>query len=233
MAEHALACCQLTRGEKMGIRTAHRSLIVAYLGVILITLIAMMWRPAPPARPFLVELSLALGLVGLVQLALQFVLIARFERVSVSYGVDAIMRFHRYVALVALVFVVAHPIILVLHEPAMAALLNPLYGDWGVRTANWAIYALILLVLLSLLRKQFRLSYEAWRVSHTLLGVATIVLSHVHPHLGPVHQRAVEGTPAHRHQHRGRRVAGVCEAGASSTAAPPAVPGERGSPRAR
>src|SRR5690554_2274086 len=143
----------------------------------------MMWRPTPPARPFLVELSLALGLVGLVQLALQFVLIARFERVSVSYGVDAIMRFHRYVALVALVFVVAHPIILVLHEPAMAALLNPLYGDWGVRTANWAIYALILLVLLSLLRKQFRLSYEAWRVSHTLLGVATIVLSHVHVHI--------------------------------------------------
>mgnify|MGYP002620014174 FL=1 len=167
----------------MGIRTVHRSLVVAYLGVILITLIAMMWRPTPPARPFLVELSLALAFVGLVQLALQFVLIARFERLSVSYGVDVILRFHRYVAMIALLFIVAHPIILVLHEPAMAALLNPLYNDWGVRTANWAIYALILLVLLSVLRKQLRLSYEAWRISHTLLGVATIVLSHVHVHI--------------------------------------------------
>lgn len=166
----------------MRLRTAHISLVVGYLAVILVTLVALMWRPTPPSRPFLVELSLALAFIGLVQMALQFALIARFERVSVSYGVDAILRFHRYVAIVAVVFIVAHPVILVLNNPAMAQLLNPLHANWGIKTANWALYSLILLVLLSIFRKQLRIGYETWRISHTLLGVAAIVFSHMHVH---------------------------------------------------
>jgi predicted ferric reductase len=42
---------------------------------------------------------------------------------------------------------------------------------------------LILLALLSVYRKQLRMNYEAWRVTHALLGIAAIVLSHVHLNL--------------------------------------------------
>lgn len=165
-------------------RTSPTRLALLYLlAVLLPVALVMLWRPLPSARPFLVELSLALAFVGLVQIALQFLLIARFERVSASYGLDAVLRFHRYVALVAVLFVVAHPVILVIFEPAMLALLHPLHGSWGIRTANWALYAIILLALLSVFRKQLRLGYEAWRLSHTLLGIAAIVLAHLHVHL--------------------------------------------------
>lgn len=164
--------------------TPSTHLTLLYLFAVLVPVVVVMgFRPTPPARPFLVELSLALAFIGLVQLALQLVLIARFERVSASYGLDTVLRFHRYVAIAALVFVLAHPLILVIHEPAMLALLNPLHPSWGVRTANWALYALVLLVLLSLFRKRLRLGYEAWRVSHALLAIALIVLSHLHVHL--------------------------------------------------
>lgn len=164
-------------------RSSPTNLTLLYLFATLVPLLVMVIRPTPPARPFLVELSLALGFIGLVQLALQFALLARFKRLSEPYGIDTILRHHRFMAFVALLFVVAHPVILVIHEPAMLQLLNPLAGDWGTRTGNLALYAFVALVLLSLLRKQLRLGYEAWRVSHALLGIGTLVLAHLHIHL--------------------------------------------------
>jgi predicted ferric reductase len=54
-------------------------------------------------------------------------------------------------------------------------------GTWASRTGAWALYAFILLTLLSIFRQQLRLQYEAWRMSHTLLGVVALVsaLAHV------------------------------------------------------
>jgi predicted ferric reductase len=93
------------------------------------------------------------------------------------FGLDVLMRFHRTMALVAVVLLCAHPLL-------VAA------GDgWGLLTrwrARWYLWAgrLALLVLLlhvgsSVLRSKLPFAYEAWRrwhnaVAFTLLGLGLV-----------------------------------------------------------
>jgi predicted ferric reductase len=154
--------------------------LVLYLVVILAPLVVMMARPAPPARPFLVEFSLALGFVGLVQIAVQIVLIARYPSITGPYGIDVILKYHRQIATVAILLLVAHPVILVAHDPTLLGMLNPVGGTRASRVGNLALYSLLLLAVLSHFRKRIRLDYELWRVTHALLAIVAIVLSHWH-----------------------------------------------------
>jgi len=157
--------------------------VAAYLAVILAPLAVMMVSPTPPGRSFLAELSVALAFVALAQTAVQFLLIARYRHVTAPYGIDIILKYHREMGLVAFGLLLTHPILLVVDRPAMAGLLDPLGGTAGTRPGNWALYALVLLVVLSLARKRIGLGYEHWRVSHALLGLAALGLAHGHIHL--------------------------------------------------
>jgi predicted ferric reductase len=154
--------------------------IALYLVVVLAPLFVMMIRPTPPERSFWVEVSLGLGFVGLVQIAVQFALIARFQEFTAPYGIDVILRYHKQIALVAIGLLIAHPVILVIDQPSRIGMLNPIGGTWATRTGNWALYALVLLALLSLFRQQIGLRYEPWRVTHALLGIVAIVSAHAH-----------------------------------------------------
>ena len=157
--------------------------IIAYALLVTSPLLLMALRPAPPGRPFLVEASIALGFVGLVMMAAQFALIGRFALLSAPFGVDALLRYHRHIAMLALAFVAAHPVMLVLHDRAYLGWLDPIGGSWATRTGNWAVYAFVLLILLSIFRQQLRIGYETWRVTHAVLGIGAVVSAHVHVHL--------------------------------------------------
>jgi predicted ferric reductase len=154
--------------------------LVVYLIVILSPLFVMMIRPTPPQRSFWVEFSVGLGFVGLVQTAVQFALIARYKTITAPYGIDLILKYHRQVATIAIGLLLAHPVILVIANPALLGLLNPIGGTMASRAGNWALYTFILLALLSYFRKRIDLDYELWRVTHLGLALIAIVLSHVH-----------------------------------------------------
>jgi predicted ferric reductase len=157
--------------------------LALYLLVVLTPLFLMMIRPTPPERSFWVEVAIGLGFVGLVQIAVQFVLIARYRSMTAPYGIDIILRYHKQIALVAIALLVLHPIILVLAQPGRAAMLNPFGGTWASRTGNYALYSLIGLAVLSLFRKEIKLDYEVWRFTHALLGITAIVFAHLHVYL--------------------------------------------------
>ena len=157
--------------------------ILAYVLVISSPLLFMVVQPVPPARPLLIEASVALGFVGLLMMAIQFVLIGRVQRLSAPFGIDTLLRYHRHIAGIALGFVIIHPLLLVLHDPALLSWFDPIGGTWASRTGAWAVYAFILLVFLSVFRRQLRIRYEAWRMSHTVLGVTAIVCALAHVHL--------------------------------------------------
>ncbi|MEM6431261.1 MAG: ferric reductase-like transmembrane domain-containing protein [Deinococcota bacterium] len=154
--------------------------IFFYLLVVLSPLALIMVRPVPAGRSFWVEFSVGLGFVGLLQMAMQFFLIARYKHLTAPYGIDLILRYHRQIAIVALALLVAHPIILVVHDPSLAYRLNPIGGTWASRMGNLALYMLIALTLLSIFRKQLNIGYETWRVTHAILAVVTIVAAHLH-----------------------------------------------------
>jgi predicted ferric reductase len=154
--------------------------LLLYLMVVLVPVFLMLVPPVPSGRPFWLELSIALGFVGLTQIGLQFLLIARFKRVTAPYGIDIILRYHRQIAVVAVVAILLHPTIIVLENPSRLKLLNPLGGNWASRFALVSVAALVVTVVASLFRERLRLNYETWRGLHLLLGVTAIVFAQLH-----------------------------------------------------
>src|SRR3954465_11786556 len=65
-----------------------------------------------PGRGFWINVSVALGFVGLSMFGLQFVMAARSNTIVHPIGIDLVLRFHKQMAYVATVLVFAHPIIL-------------------------------------------------------------------------------------------------------------------------
>lgn len=154
--------------------------ISLYLVVVLAPVFMMMLPPVPSGRGFWLELSVALGFVGLTQIAVQFILIARFRRVTAPYGIDIILRYHRQIALVAVGAILLHPAILVLDNPSRGELLNPLGGNWASRSAWVSVLALLAIVITSVFRERLRIGYEWWRGIHLALGVGAIAFAQLH-----------------------------------------------------
>jgi predicted ferric reductase len=100
-----------------------------YLLVVLVPVFLLLIPPTPSGRGFWLEFSIALGFVGLTQIAIQFVLIARFRQVTAPYGIDIILHYHRQIALVAVGAILLHPAIIVIDNPSRLELLNPLGGN--------------------------------------------------------------------------------------------------------
>jgi predicted ferric reductase len=154
--------------------------ILLYLTIVTVPVFLMLVPPVPSGRGFWLELSVALGFAGLTQIGLQFLLIARFRRATAPYGIDIILRYHRQIAVVAVAAIVLHPLILVIDNPSRLKLLNPLQGNWASRSALIATAILLTTVVLSIWREKLKLDYEAWRLTHILLGVGAIVFAQLH-----------------------------------------------------
>jgi predicted ferric reductase len=164
--------------------------ITLYLAVVLVPVFLMLAPPTPSGRGFWLEFSIALGFVGLTQIAVQFVLIARFKRVTAPYGIDIILQYHRQIALVAVAAILVHPLIIVIDNPSRLKLLNPMGGNWASRMGWASVLCLAGLVVTSLFRERLRIRYEWWRLGHLLLGVAAIGFAQAHVSLAGLYTNA-------------------------------------------
>jgi predicted ferric reductase len=165
--------------------------LLLYLTIVLVPVFLMLLPPVPSGRPFWLEFSVALGFVGLTQIGLQFLLIARFKRATAPYGIDIILRYHRQIALVAVAAIVLHPLIIVIDNPSRLELLNPFGGNWASRFGLLSVAMLIVIVISSVWRERLRLDYESWRLLHLLLGVLAIVTAQVHVSLAGLYTNTV------------------------------------------
>lgn len=153
-----------------------------YIGLVLAPLFSLLVGSTPPGLGFWWDLSMALGFAGLTMMAVQFVLTARFRRATAPFGIDVIYYFHRYLGALALILVLAHPLIAIADNPAVASWLNPIDAPWHMTAGVASVVALLTLVLASVWRRALRIPYEVWRVTHALLAVAAIGLAWLHIH---------------------------------------------------
>lgn len=176
---------RLRRVEPGGRRRAMRNVLeglfwlTAYLALVLLPLWILMIDP-PPGLGFWWDFALAAGFAALSMLCVQFVLTARFRRATAPYGIDIIYFLHRDLAVVALLFVVAHACILLAQNPAFLATFDPRRAPGHMFSGAAATGVLFLLVLSSLCRKQLRLEYDLWRIAHAVLAVAAVLLALIH-----------------------------------------------------
>jgi predicted ferric reductase len=152
----------------------------AYVALGLLPLILAAAGSPPPARGFWIEFGVGLGFVGLAMMGLQFALTARFARISLHFGQDTLLHFHRRVGLIGSAFLLAHPAILLAAQPAYLVYLDP--RDSAVRAlALWAVLIMVmLLVATTLWRRPMGIAYEWWRAGHGILAVGIVFVGLIH-----------------------------------------------------
>jgi predicted ferric reductase len=166
---------------RVGRVLAGLGLVAAYVVICVAPLVIVSLGSHTPPRPFLVELSVALGYVGLTIMVLQFTLVSRVRWLAAPFGIDILQRFHGQVSIVALGFILAHPgLLLVQSLPTYLPLFDLRTAPWRARFAVASVAALLLVVLVSFWRRRLRLSYEVWKVTHGLLAVSVIGLALAH-----------------------------------------------------
>jgi predicted ferric reductase len=166
-------------------RRSHRLLVgSAFVGLYLLLAIAPLLvlglDRLPERRDFWTELSVGLGFLGLATMSLQFAVTARLRPVAAPYGLDVVIQFHRQIAVVATLMVLAHPAILFIRDPELLALLNVAEAPWRARFGVTGLVALVALVVSSVWRGRLRISYEPWRVAHAVLAVVAVAFSLTH-----------------------------------------------------
>ena len=151
---------------------------------------------SPPGRGWWADISMALGFIAMAVLGLQLVVTARFPQVEAPFGLDVILQYHRQISFVALAFVLIHPAMLMAQDPALLRLLNPLTATPAAQWGLAAVALLLVLMATSIWRRQLRLSYEVWRVTHGLLAIGVVATAFIHIERvgyyvsGPVHRAA-------------------------------------------
>ena len=151
-----------------------------YLLLTLAPILALLVESRPEGREFLREFSVALGFAGLGMMALQFALTARFQVVKAPYGSDIVYFFHRKISLVAFALILAHPLLLFVQSAEYLQLLNVFTAPWRARAGVTALAALIILVVVSIWRKELKIDYTPWRIWHGILSTLAVALAMTH-----------------------------------------------------
>ncbi len=161
--------------NKAGAATWSAGYILLAVAPLLLSLIQL-----DPGRGFWVNLSVALGFVGLALMGLQFAIAARSVRVSAPIGVLPLLQFHREISYVALVLILAHPIILVFYDSTFWALFDVVHAPLRAQLAVVSVVALLVLVATSVWRTRLRLGYRTWQLLHAGLAVLIVVTALTH-----------------------------------------------------
>jgi len=130
---------------------------------------------------FLVNLAAALGYIGLALMAAELALVSRFKGAAGAFGLDSLLQFHRQIGIYALLFVAAHPVLLVVTALYSARILVPAAETpWPVWVGALALLAALGVVGLSVFRQRLRTPYEIWQITHGALSIALITLATLH-----------------------------------------------------
>lgn len=153
--------------------------ILLYGLAVLAGLAAVTFLRPDSNRGFLYTLGLGTGLSGFAVLAMQAVLAARFHWVERPFGLDQMFRFHRAMALFAVVLLLSHPFLLAWGSGKWT-LLWSLALPWNIWLGKLALLSLVVHWFISQFRERVRFEFQRWRLTHNLLGVAIVVLMFLH-----------------------------------------------------
>ncbi len=127
-----------------------------------------------------IELSMTTGLLGLSTLVATMVLPSRVRSLTEAFGIEQVLRSHRWLGLITALLVAVHVVLVVADRPASLALLDPLTAPARARAGLIALVAIALLCYLSLRRRTLKTRYEIWRWVHCMLAMAALVGSFLH-----------------------------------------------------
>lgn len=127
----------------------------------------------------LIDAGRSFGLMGFMILVLQFLLASRIKWIERAFGLDVLIRFHRVVALGAILLLLLHPILIAM-EDRKWELLYSLDLPWPVLLGKAALTLVILNVLAGIYQSRIGLSFEKWRLGHDITAPLILVMVFTH-----------------------------------------------------
>jgi predicted ferric reductase len=145
-------------------------------GALLPLLISLSRQPLEnPLR----QIGTAVAMIGIMLLSFQILLAGRFRWIERSFGLDSLLQYHKKVALVAALLLLAHPLLLVADGSGMA-LLTSLDLPWYIWAGKVALLLLLLNIVLSSFQTKLKISFERWRSTHDVAAILLILLAFIH-----------------------------------------------------
>lgn len=126
------------------------------------------------------ELALATGLLASSLLVVVVVAASRIRSITTAFGIERVLRSHRWFGLLALIAVLAHTGLVLLDDRANVRLLTFHDAPNRARAATGATIAILLLCAAAVLRRRLNWPYEVWRWIHIALASIVLVLTAVH-----------------------------------------------------
>lgn len=126
------------------------------------------------------DLGKVFALMGVTILLLQPILAARIKWLERPFGQDMLIRFHRNMAILALVLLAAHPVLIAAGKDAWF-LLYSMDLPWKVLAGRLALILLALTAVAGLAFQKLPLTFERWRLGHDLgsLALLAVLMAHV------------------------------------------------------
>jgi len=151
--------------------------ILLYVAVLLLPLgLAALKAPAH-ADSFVKQIALGLGLFGLMIIATNFILAARYQWLVGPFGLDTVMLFHRRMALTGFAAIL-------LHITLMTILKIHLLTQWRqplrIQLGRTAILLLTAQIIVSVYRSGMGVKFEKWKSWHRVLAVGILAVAFSH-----------------------------------------------------
>ncbi len=125
------------------------------------------------------EMGRNAALAGVMIILLQGFLAARFKWVERPFGLDILVRFHKYMAAAAAVLLLLHPLLIAAGSGSLDLLIS-LDQPWYIWLGKITLFLVLANVGVSLYQRKLNLKFEKWRLVHDILGPAIIVFAFVH-----------------------------------------------------
>ena len=126
------------------------------------------------------ELSLIFGIIGASVLTCTIVAASRMRSLTRAFGIEQLLRVHRWLAITTLVVVLVHLGFVIADNAANLQLLVLWEAPPRARAATVATVSLMLLCVLSLMRQRLGTRYEVWRWLHVVFGLGAVTGSALH-----------------------------------------------------
>ena len=154
-------------------------LIVVYVAIVILPLsLTALIKPFTEVS-FLHLLGANFALVAIVILFLQPVLAGRFKTVERPFGLDILIRYHKYIAVFAVALLICHPLLIAAGGGGLK-LLTTLDLPWYILLGKATLILVIIQAGLSLFQPRLKLKFERWRLAHDILAPAIIVFAFTH-----------------------------------------------------
>ncbi len=152
--------------------------ILLYILIVLVPVL-MVTVHGGLAEGFIYDLGRNSALAAFMIIMLQVLIGARIKWIERPFGLDILLRFHKYTGITAAVLLVLHPVLLSIAS-GNPDLLISLDQPWYIWVGKIALLILLINVGLSWYQLKLNIKFETWRLLHDILGPVILVFIFVH-----------------------------------------------------